>query len=157
MAKLPGSDVKMIKLNPDWSVEKAASTPLEANVSIDEFKGKRIIITLPGAGGFCNKEFDLVKENETKFKEAGADEVIIVVGTDILTNAGRGMPNLLQDVDMKFAEANGLMLDGVRSRYLNRATIAVDGSGNQVVRDDAPLLGCRTVEALLDTTKKAFS
>ena len=157
MTKLPGSDVKMIKLNPDWSVEKATSTPLEANVSIDDFSGKRLIITLPGAGGFCNKEFDLVKENEIKFKATGVDEVIVVVGTDILTNAGRGIPNLLQDVDSKFAEANSLKLDGVRSRYLNRSTIAVDSNGNQVARDDAELLGCRTVDAILDTAKKAFS
>ena len=157
MAKLAGSNVKMIKLNPDWSVEKAANTPLEANISLDDFKGKRLVITLPGAGGFCNQEFDLIKENESKFKAAGVDEVIVVVGTDILTNAGRGMPNLLQDVDTKFAEANGLKLDGVRSRYLNRVAIAVDSDGNQVRRDEAPLLACRTVDALLDTAKKAFS
>ena len=61
MAKLAGSDVKMIKLNPKWSVENAASTPLEQELSIDDYKGRRLIITLPGAGGFCNKEFDLVK------------------------------------------------------------------------------------------------
>ena len=90
MAKLAGSDVKMIKLNPEWSVENAASTPLEQELSIDDYNGKRLVITLPGAGGFCNKEFDLVKENEDKFKAAGADEIIVVVGTDILSNAGRG-------------------------------------------------------------------
>ena len=157
MAKLPGSEVKMIKLNPEWSVESAASTPLEVSASINDFKGKRLIITLPGAGGFCNKELDLIKDNESKFKETGVDEVIVVVGTDILTNAGRGLPNLLQDVDTKFGEANILKLDGVRSRYLNRAAIAVDADGNQVARDDAPLLGCRTLDAIIDTAKKAFS
>ena len=157
MAKLPGSDVKMIKLNPEWSVEKAGSTPLEANVSVNDYSGKRLVITLPGAGGFCNKEFDLVKENESKFKEAGTDEVIIIVGTDILSNAGRGMPNLLQDVNMEFAQANGLKLEGVKSRYLNRAIIAVDANGNQIVREDAQLLACRTLDGLLEVAKKAFS
>ena len=157
MAKLPGSDAKMIKLNPEWSVENAGSTPLEASVSVNDFSGKRLVITLPGAGGFCNKEFDLVKENEGKVKEAGADEVIVIVGTDILTNAGRSMPNLLQDVNMEFAEANGLKLDGVKSRYLNRAAIAVDADGNQVAREDAQLLGCRTLDGLVDVAKKAFS
>ena len=28
MAQLPGIDVKLIRLNPEWSVENAASTPL---------------------------------------------------------------------------------------------------------------------------------
>ena len=106
----------MIKLNPEWTVENAGSTPLEQNLSINDFKGKRFVITLPGAGGFCNKEFDLVKDNMDKFKAAGADEVIVVVGTDILSNAGRGLPNLLQDTDLEFAKANKLNLDGVRSR-----------------------------------------
>ena len=59
MAKLAGSDTKMIKLNPEWSVENAAPTPIEQELSIDDYKGKRLIITLPGAGGFCNIEFDL--------------------------------------------------------------------------------------------------
>ena len=113
-------------------------------------------ITLPGAGGFCNKEFDLVKENEGKFKDAGADEVIIIVGTDILSNAGRGLPNLLQDVNMEFAKANGIALDGVQSRYLNRNLIAVDAEGNQIAKEDAPLLACRPLNALVDFTKKAF-
>ena len=84
MAQLPGIDVKLIRLNPEWSVEKAASTHLEQNLSINDFNGKRLIITLPGAGGFCNKEFDQVKENMDKFTTAGAEEVIIIVGTDIL-------------------------------------------------------------------------
>ena len=100
MAKLAGSDAKMIKLNPEWSVENAGTTPIEQELSINDYKGKRLIITLPGAGGFCNKEFDLVKDNADKFKAAGADEVIVVVGTDILSNAGRGLPNLLQDVNL---------------------------------------------------------
>ena len=126
MATLPGIEAKLIKLNPEWTVENAGSTPLEQNLSINDFKGKRFVITLPGAGGFCNKEFDLVKDNMDKFKAAGADEVIVVVGTDILSNAGRGLPNLLQDTDLEFAKANKLNLDGVRSRYLNRAAIAVD-------------------------------
>jgi len=157
MATLPGIDEKLIRLNPDWTVENAGSTPLEQNLSINDFKGKRLVVTLPGAGGFCNKELDLIKENMNKFKDAGADEVIVVVGTDILTNAGRGLPNLLQDPDQAFAKANKLNLDGVRSRYLNRAVIGVDASGNQVLREDAPLLGCRTLDGLVDAAKKAFS
>ena len=157
MAKLAGSDVKMIKLNPEWSVENAASTPLEQELSIDDYNGKRIVITLPGAGGFCNKEFDLVKENEDKFKAAGADEVIVVVGTDILSNAGRGLTNLLQDVNQGFGNANKLTLEGVKSRYLNRAIIAVDSNGEEIARDNAELLACRTLDTLLDFSKKAFS
>ena len=157
MSTLPGINAKMIKLNPDWSVEKAGSTPLEASLSINNYKGKRLIITLPGAGGFCNKELDFVKENAGKFQAAGADEVIVVVGTDILTNAGKGMPNLLQDVDLEFAKANNLLLTGVKSRYLNRAVIAIDADGAQIVREDAPLLACRTVDALAGVAKKAFS
>ncbi len=156
MATLPAIDEKLIKLNPDWTVDNAASTPLEKEVSINDFKGKRLIVTLPGAGGFCNKELDLVKENMGKFKEAGADEVVVVVGTDILTNAGRGLPNLLQDPDQAFAKANKLNLEGVRSRYLQRSTIAVDAAGNQVAREDAELLGCRPLNALVDVAKKAF-
>ena len=157
MAKLSGSNVKMIKLNPEWSVEKAATTPIEQELSIDDYKGKRLIITLPGAGGFCNKEFDLVKDNDDKFKAAGVDEVIVVVGTDILSNAGRGLPNLLQDVSQEFGNANKLTLEGVKSRYLNRAIIAVDASGEEVAREDADLLGCRTGDALVDVAIKAFA
>jgi hypothetical protein len=156
MAQLPGADVKLIRLNPEWSVEKAGSTPLEQNLSINDFSGKRLIITLPGAGGFCNKEFDQVKDNMDKFKEAGAEEVIVIVGTDILSNAGRGLPNLFQDTDLEFAKANNLQLDGVRSRYLNRAVIAVDSGGNEVAREDADLLSCRTVDALVGVAQKAF-
>ena len=156
MAQLPGVDVKLIRLNPEWSVEKAASTPLEQNLSIKDFSGKRLIITLPGAGGFCNKEFDQVKESIDKFKAAGVDEVIVVVGTDILSNAGRGISNLFQDPDLEFAKANNLNLDGVRSRYLNRSVIAVDASNNEVAREDADLLGCRTIEALVGVAQKAF-
>jgi hypothetical protein len=156
MAQLPGVDVKLIRLNPEWSVENAASTPLEQNLSIKDFSGKRLIITLPGAGGFCNKEFDQVKDNMDKFKTAGADEVIIVVGTDILSNAGRGIQNLFQDPDLEFAKANNLNLDGVRSRYLNRSVIAVDPSNNEIKREDADLLGCRTVDALVGVAQKAF-
>jgi|TARA_B100002003_G_C14090977_1_gene524772 hypothetical protein len=156
MAQLPGIDVKLIRLNPEWSVENAASTALEQNLSIGEFSGKRLIITLPGAGGFCNKEFDQVKDNMDKFKGAGADEVIVVVGTDILSNAGRGLPNLFQDPDLEFAKANSLQLDGVRSRYLHRAVIAVDADGNEVGRETADLLGCRTVDALVGVAQKAF-
>jgi len=157
MAHLPGIDEKLIKLNPDWTVENAGSTPLEKEVSVNDFKGKRLVVTLPGAGGFCNKELDLIKENMGKFKEAGADEVVVVVGTDVLSNAGRGLPNLLQDPDQAFAKANKLNLEGVRSRYLNRSAIAVDASGNQVARVDAELLACRTIGGLLDVAKKAFS
>ncbi len=157
MAQLPGIDEKLIKLNPDWTVENAGSTPLEKEVSVNDFKGKRLVLTLPGAGGFCNKELDLIKENMGKFKDAGADEVVIVVGTDVLSNAGRGLPNLLQDPDQAFAKANKLNLEGVRSRYLNRSAIAVDASGNEVAREDAPLLACRTIDGLLDVAKKAFS
>ena len=157
MAKLPGADEKLIKLNPDWTVENAGSTPLEKEMSINDFKGKRLVITLPGAGGFCNKEFDLVKDNMDKFKAAGADEVVVVVGTDILSNAGRGLPNLLQDPDQAFAKANKLNLEGVRSRYLQRSAIAVDANGEQLAREDAELLGCRTVDGLVDVAKKAFS
>ena len=157
MAKLAGSDVKMIKLNPEWSVENAGSTPLEQELSIDDYKGKRLVITLPGAGGFCNKEFDLVKENEDKFKAAGADEVIVIVGTDILSNAGRGLSNLLQDVSQGFGNANKLTLEGVKSRYLNRAVIAVDSSGEEIARENAELLGCRTLDTMLDFAKKSFS
>ena len=157
MAKLAGSDVKMIKLNPEWSVENAATIPIEQELSIDDYNGKRLIITLPGAGGFCNKEFDLIKENEEKFKAAGADEVIVIVGTDILSNAGRGLPNLLQDVNQGFGNANKLTLEGVKSRYLNRAVIAVDATGEQVTREDSELLGCRTLDGLVDVSKKAFS
>ena len=157
MAKLAGSDVKMIKLNPEWSVENAASTALEQELSIDDYKGKRLVITLPGAGGFCNKEFDLIKENESKFKETGADEVIVVVGTDILSNAGRGLSNLLQDVSQAFGNANKLTLEGVKSRYLNRAIIAVDSNGEEIARENAELLGCRTLDTLLGFAKKAFS
>ena len=157
MAKLAGSDIKMIKLNPEWSVENAATTPIEQELSISDYQGKRLIITLPGAGGFCNKEFDLIKENEEKFKAAGADEIIVIVGTDILSNAGRGLPNLLQDVSQDFGNANKLTLEGVKSRYLNRAVIAVDAKGEQVAREDADLLGCRTLDGLVDVAKKAFS
>jgi len=157
MATLPGIDEKLIRLNPNWTVENAASTPLEQNLSINDFKGKRLVVTLPGAGGFCNKELDLIKENMDRFKQAGADEVIVVVGTDILTNAGRGLPNLLQDADLAFAKANKLNLEGVRSRYLNRAVIGVDAGGNQVLREDAPLLGCRTLDGLVEAAKKAFA
>ena len=157
MAKLPSSDVKLIRLNPEWSVENAASTPIEQELSIDDFKGKRLIITLPGAGGFCNKEFDLVKDNMDKFKAAGTDEVIVVVGTDILSNAGRGLPSLLQDVSQEFGNANKLTLEGVKSRYLNRSAIAVDANGEQVAREDAELLACRTLDGLVGVAKKAFS
>ena len=157
MAKLAGSDVKMIKLNPEWSVENAASTPLEKELSINDYKGKRLVITLPGAGGFCNKEFDLVKENEDKFKAAGADEVIVIVGTDILSNAGRGLSNLLQDVSQEFGNANKLTLEGVKSRYLNRAVIAINSNGEEIARENAELLGCRTLDSLLEFAKKAFS
>lgn len=156
MPSLPGASAKLIKLNPEWTVENAGSTPLEQSLSINDFKGKRLVITLPGAGGFCNKEFDLIKENEAKFKEAGADEVLVVVGTDVLSNAGRGMPNLLQDINLEFAKANKLALDGVQSRYLNRALIAVDPDGNEIAREEAPLLACRPLNALVDFTKKAF-
>ena len=72
MAQLPGVDVKLIRLNPEWSVENAASTPLEQNLSINDFSGKRLIITLPGAGGFCNKELDQVKESMDASLVAGA-------------------------------------------------------------------------------------
>jgi redoxin len=157
MAKLPGIDEKLIKLNPDWTVENAASTPLEKEMSVNDFNGKRLVVTLPGAGGFCNKELDLIKENMAKFKDAGADEVIVIVGTDILSNAGRGLPNLLQDPDQAFAKANKLNLEGVRSRYLQRSVIAVDASGEQLGREDAELLGCRTVDGLVEVAKKAFS
>ena len=157
MAQLPGVDVKLIRLNPEWSVEKAASTPLEQSLSISDFNGKRIIVTLPGAGGFCNKEFDQIKDNMDKFHSAGADEVIGIGGTDILSNAGRGLPNLFQDPDLEFAKANNLQLDGVRSRYLNRAVIAIDGDGNEKARENADLLGCRTVDALVGVGQKAFS
>jgi len=157
MAKLAGSDVKMIKLNPEWSVENAATTPIEQELSIDDYKGNRLIITLPGAGGFCNKEIDLIKENEEKFKAAGADEVIVIVGTDILSNAGRGLPNLLQDVSQEFGNSNKLTLEGVKSRYLNRAVIAVDANGEQIARVDAELLGCRTLDGIVDVAQKAFS
>ena len=157
MATLPGNNAKLIRLNPEWSVENAASTPLEQELSINDFKGKRLIITLPGAGGFCNKEFDLVKENQDKLKAAGADEVIVVVGTDILSNAGRGLPNILQDVSQDFGNANKLTLEGVKSRYLQRSVIAVDTNGEQIAREDAELLGCRTIDALIDVAKKAFS
>ncbi len=157
MAALPGSDVKMIKLNPEWSVDKAASVPLEATASISDFKGKRLVVTLPGAGGFCNNELDLIKDNMDQFKSAGADEVIVVVGTDILTNAGHGIPNLLQDIDQSFAKANKLQLDGVQSRYLNRAVIAVNENGEEVAREDSPLLACRPLNGLVDVAKKAFS
>lgn len=157
MAQLPGINAKLIKLNPEWSVDKAATTPLEASLSINDFKGKRLIITLPGAGGFCNKEFDLVKDNMGKFKAAGADEVIVVVGTDILSNAGRGLPNLLQDVDQEFSKANNLHLAGIRSRYLNRAAIAIGPDGSQIHREDAPLLACRMLDSLVSVAQKAFS
>jgi hypothetical protein len=157
MPSLPGSDAKMIKLNPDWSVENAGNTPLEKEVSVNDYSGKRLIITLPGAGGFCNQEFDIVKENEAKFKEAGADEVIVIVGTDILSNAGRGLPNLLQDVNLEFAKANGIALDGVKSRYLERSAIAIDADGNQIAKEDAPLLGCRPLNSLVDFTKNSFA
>ena len=157
MATLPGNNAKLIRLNPEWSVENAASTPLEQELSINDFKGKRLIITLPGAGGFCNKEFDLVKENQDKFKAAGVDEVIVVVGTDILSNAGRGLPNILQDVNQDFGNANKLTLEGVKSRYLQRSVIAVNTKGEQIAREDAELLGCRTIDALIDVAKKAFS
>ncbi len=156
MPSLPGADAKLIKLNPEWTVENAGSTPLEQSLSINDFKGKRLVLTLPGAGGFCNKEFDLIKENEAKFKEAGADEVVVVVGADILTNAGRGMPNLLQDVNLEFGKANNIALDGVQSRYLNRTAIAVDPDGNEIAREEAPLLACRPLNGLVDFTKKAF-
>ena len=157
MSHLPGINAKLIKLNPEWSVEKAGNTPLEASLSVNDYKGKRLIITLPGAGGFCNKELDLVKDNMGKFKAAGADEVLVIVGTDILSNAGRGLPTLLQDVDLEFAKANNLHLAGIKSRYLNRAVIAVGADGTQIHREDAPLLACRMLDSLVDAAKKAFS
>lgn len=157
MAKLQGGDVKMIRLNPKWTVENAGNTPLEESLSVNDFKGKRLIITLPGAGGFCNKELDFIKDNMEKLKGAGANEVVVVVGTDILTNAGRGLPNLLQDVDLKFAQANKLALDGVQSRYLNRSAIAVDENGNEVAREEAPLLGCRPIDSIINFTKANLS
>jgi hypothetical protein len=92
-----------------------------------------------------------------KFKAAGADEVIVVVGTDILSNAGRGLPSLLQDVSQEFGNANKLTLEGVKSRYLNRSAIAVDANGEQVAREDAELLACRTLDGLVGVAKKAFS
>ena len=156
MAQLPGIDVKLIRLNPEWSVENAASTPLEQNLSIKDFAGKRLIITLPGAGGFCNKELDQVKESMDAFLVTGVEEVIVIVGTDILSNAGRGISNLFQDPDLEFAKANNLQLDGVRSRYLNRSVIAVDADGNELAREDADLLGCRTLDALVGVGQKAF-
>ena len=67
------------------------------------------------------------------------------------------MPNLLQDVNQAFGNANKLTLEGVKSRYLNRAVIAVDENGEEVARENAELLGCRTVDSLLDVAKKAFS
>ena len=157
MAKLPGIDAKLIRLNPNWSVDNAASTPLEESKSVNDYKGKRLIITLPGAGGFCNKEFDIVKDNMKQFTDAGADEVIVIVGTDVLSNAGRGISNLFQDNDLEFAKANSLNLEGVKSRYLNRSVIAVGADGEQILREDAELLACRTVEALVGPAKKAFS
>ncbi len=157
MAKLPGSDAKLIKLNPEWSVDKAASVPIEQNLSVGDIKGNRLIVTLPGAGGFCNQELALVKDNADKFKAAGVDEVVVVVGTDILTNAGHGLPYLLQDVDMEFGKANNLALDGVRSRYLTRSVIAVNADGEQVGREDAELLACRPLNVLIDVAQKAFS
>ena len=45
----------------------------------------------------------------------------------------------------------------MKSRYLQRSVIAVDTNGEQVAREDAELLGCRTIDALLDVAKKAFS
>ena len=45
----------------------------------------------------------------------------------------------------------------MKSRYLNRAVIAVDSNGEQVAREDAELLGCRTLDGLVDVAKKAFS
>ena len=36
MATLPGNNAKLIRLNPEWSVENAASTPLEQELSIDD-------------------------------------------------------------------------------------------------------------------------
>ena len=139
------------KINTDFQIEKFRYC------IIDDYNGKRLVITLPGAGGFCNKEFDLVKENEDKFKTAGADEVIVVVGTDILSNAGRGPPNLLQDVSQEFGNANKLTLEGVKSRYLNRAVIAIDVDGEEITRENAELLGCRTLDSMLGVANKAFS
>ena len=37
------------------------------------------------------------------------------------------------------------------------AVIAVDENGEEVARENAELLGCRTVDSLLDVAKKAFS
>ena len=92
-----------------------------------------------------------------KFKDAGADEVVVIVGTDILSNAGRGLPHIYQDVSQEFGNANKLTLEGVKSRYLQRSVIAVDASGEQVAREDAELLGCRTLDGLLAVAKKGFS
>ena len=80
MAQLPGIDLPLIRLNPEWSVENASSTALEQNLSINDFSGKRLIITLPGAGGFCNKELDQVKESMDAFLVSGVEEVIVIVG-----------------------------------------------------------------------------
>ena len=63
----------------------------------------------------------------------------------------------MQDVSQDFGNANKLTLEGVKSRYLNRAVIAVDANGEQVAREDAELLGCRTLNGLVDVAKKAFS
>ncbi|MBT3924154.1 MAG: hypothetical protein HOF21_16425, partial [Nitrospina sp.] len=53
--------------------------------------------------------------------------------------------------------ANKLTLEGVKSRYLHRSAIAVDAGGEEVAREDSELLGCRTVDGLLEVAKKAFS
>ncbi|MEC9423595.1 MAG: hypothetical protein VYC01_04540 [Nitrospinota bacterium] len=48
-------------------------------------------------------------------------------------------------------------MEGVKSRYLNRAVIAVDANGEQITREDSELLGCRTLDGLVDVAKKAFA
>ena len=63
----------------------------------------------------------------------------------------------MQDVNQGFGNANKLTLEGVKSRYLNRAAIAIDANGDEIAREDAELLGCRTLDGLVDVAKKAFS
>ncbi len=157
MAQQPGLDATIIRLNANWSPDKAEQEPLEEVKTLQDFPGKKVVITLPGAGGFCNKEFASVKENLGRFQQAGADEVFLIVGADILTNASHDLPNIWQDVNLEFAEANGIRLQGVLSRYPERTLMLIDENGEQILKETAPLLACRNIAQLVEQTQEGFA
>ena len=53
--------------------------------------------------------------------------------------------------------SSGKILTVVSIAHYPTRVIAVDENGEEVARDNAELLGCRTIDSLLDVAKKAFS